>query len=255
MARIAIHHRDPDFEESVLQLARELKLPLLGSENPEIYEALLEDGAEGLWIKPQGAQASGPVNVDFGSAAMRHRRRAGHIELLGRAAGAGKREDLHVVDATAGLGRDSFVLADSGCRVTLIEKSPLVHALLRDGLARAGGSDDSWLRDVAARMQLVHADARDWLRERSSPVDVIYLDPMFPTRNKSARVKKEMWLFQNMLDAEPMAADLLPLALESAKYRVVVKRPLKAEPLAGSKPGFSLKGKAVRFDVYSLRKL
>lgn len=259
MARIAIHSPAPGFYEEAVQLGKELGLPQLGDADPASCDALLETGPDGFQLRPCGPKASGPVRVDFGSGAMRHRRSGGQMELLGRAVGAGKRETLHVVDATAGLGRDSFVLADSGCQVTLLERSPLVHALLRDGLQRARDGGDDWLRSVVARMELVGADACDWLRQLAAPVDVIYLDPMFPERRKSARVKKEMWLFQTLLETEGdgVSTDgkLLSLALESAVYRVVVKRPLKAAPLDMRKPGFSLKGKAVRFDVYSLRKL
>jgi 16S rRNA (guanine1516-N2)-methyltransferase len=255
MATIAVYASHPDLQDHASKLARELGLPLLANADPHDFQALLQLTPQGLQLQPCGSDASGPVMVDFGSGAMRHRRRAGHMELLGRAVGAGKREALHVVDATAGLGRDSFVLADGGCRVTMIEQSPPVHALLRDGLARALNSEDARLVEAATRMELFAADACHWLRQLSTPVDVIYLDPMFPPRSKSARVKKEMWLFQNLLEEMDNPDDLLSLALDHATYRVVVKRPLKAQPLGGSSPGFSLKGKSVRFDVYSLRKL
>jgi len=165
--------------------------------------------------------------------------------------GVNERPGLWVVDATAGLGRDSFVLADLGCAISLVERSPLVFALLRDGLNRAAGCDDPWLRQVASRMTLHLSESVTWLAGLSSPPDVIYLDPMFPARKKSARVKKEMWLFQHLLAESQDEAALLAQALSSASWRVVVKRPARAEPLNGEKPHHTIEGKTVRFDVYS----
>jgi 16S rRNA (guanine1516-N2)-methyltransferase len=196
------------------------------------------------------ADAPGPVSVDFGSGAMRRRRRGGHNEALGRAVGAGKFSNLIVVDATAGLGRDSFVLADLGCRVIMLERLSIVHALLEDGMARALASDDTWLCAVVGRMSLACVEAADWLADAATPaVDVVYLDPMFPARRKSARVKKEMWAFQQLIAEQP-PLPLLDLALSRAGRRVVVKRPARAPSLEERKPAFTLPGKTVRFDVY-----
>jgi len=215
-------------------------------------EALLQETPDGLQLQLCGPDAPGPIMVDFGGGRMRHRRRGGHNELLGRAVGIGKWPDLSVLDATAGLGRDSFVLADLGCRVTLCERSDLVFALLRDGLERARSGSDAWLREVSGRMQLYYGDSLDWMREHAGEaVDVVYLDPMFPARKKSARVKKEMWLFQRLLAEDDRGEQLLAPALALAQRRVVVKRPASAPPLAERRPDFQLSGKAVRFDVYN----
>ena len=211
---------------------------------------MLCDSGERVQLVFSGADAPGPVSVDFGSAAMRRRRRGGHNEALGRAVGAGKFSDLTVVDATAGLGRDSFVLADLGCRVIMLERSPIVNALLRDGVERAMASDDAWLRTVAGRMSLVCVEAADWLAgAAASAVDVVYLDPMFPARRKSARVKKEMWAFQQLI-VDRASPPLLELALARAGRRVVVKRPARAPNLEEREPAFTLPGRTVRFDVY-----
>ena len=162
--------------------------------------------------------------------------------------GINKRPGPQVVDATAGLGRDAFVLADLGCEVVLLERSAVIYALLEDGLRRAALSDDAWLAGNVARMHLHQAEATQWLAGHT--VDVVYLDPMFPQRRKSARVKKEMWVFRALLGHDDDGSTLLQPALDAATYRVVVKRPLRAPPLADKTPGFSISGKAVRFDVY-----
>lgn len=152
-----------------------------------------------------------------------------------------------MVDATAGLGRDAFVLASHGARVTLLERSALVAALLADGLRRAqeaGGPAAA----AAQRMTLQQADARQWLGERTAPV--IYLDPMYPGGPRRARPGKAMELLQRLLGEEPDPAELLAAARAAATERVVVKRPRRAPPLAGLTPHHSLTGRSTRFDVY-----
>jgi 16S rRNA (guanine1516-N2)-methyltransferase len=82
---------------------------------------------------------------------------------------------------------------------------------------------------------------------------VVYLDPMFPATQKSALVKKEMRLFQQLLHGPVDAAldaRLLRAARQAARLRVVVKRPARAQPLADTAPDYTLPGKAIRFDVY-----
>ena len=248
--RLAVHcQRDERFPRAQA-LALTLSLPLIDTVSSGNWDFLLQYTAQGLQLQPCDQRGGGPIAVDFGSGQMRYRRRGGHNEILGRAVGVGKRQHLHVVDATAGLGRDGFVLADSGCRVTLLERHPVVHALLADGLERARCSRDAWLAEVAARLALVEQDGINWLRECEPSPDVVYLDPMFPERKKSALVKKEMRVFQLLVGDDPDAGELLGRARQLARYRVVVKRPARAPELAGQKPGFTLSGKSVRFDVY-----
>jgi 16S rRNA (guanine1516-N2)-methyltransferase len=210
----------------------------------------------GIFLQVLGKRAPGPIGVDFGSAKMTHRRRGGQNELLGRAVGAGKRSPLTVLDATAGLGGDSFVLADLGCDVISLERSPLIHCLLLDGWQRGAEDGEAGVRAACARMQIQLADAIEWMRDRANPsADVVYLDPMFPERGKAARARKEMWLFQNLLGEDEDTQALLAAALNHAIFRVVVKRPIKAPSIDGPEPTFAIKGKAVRLDVYSKRKL
>jgi 16S rRNA (guanine1516-N2)-methyltransferase len=164
-----------------------------------------------------------------------------------------------VLDLTAGLGSDGFVLAGLGCQVKLLERNAVVFSLLQDGLRRAqcAALDDTELGEVISRMALIEGDAQDFLAALTEDQyeDVIYLDPMFPERKKRAKVKKEMQAFQHIVGADQDAADLLPLALERARYRVVVKRSASADFLAGTQPSYSLEGKSTRFDIFALRKL
>ena len=197
----------------------------------------------------------GGVIVDFTSDALTFRRLhgGGKKEAIARAIGLKGIDSLRVLDATAGLGRDAFVLASLGCVVDMIERSPVVAALLHDGLRRAAsdGELSVWL---PANMRLFHGVATDLLADwpHTKP-DVVYLDPMFPHRKKNAAVKKEMRLFQQLLGPDEDADLLLEPALALAKKRVVVKRPSGAPFLAGKKPQIEMLGKANRFDVYLIQ--
>jgi 16S rRNA (guanine1516-N2)-methyltransferase len=199
----------------------------------------------------------GAIIVDFASDALTFRRLhgGGKKEAIAKAIGLKGKDSLHVLDATAGLGRDAFVLASLGCVVDMIERSPVVAALLQDGLDRASSDNElgAW---VLNHMCLFHGVAVNLLQSwqdinppRVRP-DVVYLDPMFPHRKKNAAVKKEMRLFQQLLGPDEDADLLLEPALALAKSRVVVKRPSGAPCLAGKKPQIEMLGKANRFDVY-----
>lgn len=201
----------------------------------------------------------GDILVDFASGAASYRRLhgGGKHEAIAKACGLHKKRDLTILDATAGLGRDAFVLASLGASVTMLERNPVVAALLFDGLRRGAAITElSWLSE---RMQLLHGSALDSLQQRAMPqhalpqhraVDVVYLDPMFPARDKSALVKKEMRAFHDVVGSDTDADALLAPALQLAQKRVVVKRPGYAEFLALQTPTMSVTGKNNRFDVY-----
>lgn len=205
-----------------------------------------------LALKQLDEPKVGEVCVDFASEALTFRRLhgGGKKEAIAKAVGLKGQTSLRIVDATAGLGRDAFVLASLGCQMQLIERSPVVAALLADGLHRASFNPElaAWLPQ---RMVLMHGIAveimSNWQAERP---DVVYLDPMFPHRKKSAAVKKEMRLFQQLLGPDEDADALLAPALALAVKRVVVKRPAGAPYLADRKPQIEMQGKANRFDVY-----
>ncbi len=173
--------------------------------------------------------------------------------MIAKAVGVGTGIRPSVLDATAGLGRDAFVLATLGCAVTLIERQPLIAALLEDGLRRATG--DKEVGAIVARMTLLKGNAIELMRKMDEAPQVIYLDPMFPHRDKSALVKKEMRIFRPLVGDDPDAPALLEAALELASHRVVVKRPRKAPPIEGAKPSYSLDGKSSRYDIYPKKAL
>ena len=155
-----------------------------------------------------------------------------------------------MVDATAGLGRDAFVLASLGCNVRLLERSPIIAVLLQDALERARA--DSEVASIASRMQLIQIDARAFLLALADDArpDVVYLDPMYPHRNKSALVKKEMRIFRQLVGDDPDSAELLTAARDIALNRVVVKRPAKAPSLGDQQPTMVIKSPNTRYDIY-----
>lgn len=167
-------------------------------------------------------------------------------ERVAKACGVTRFPDLSICDATTGLGRDALILAACGARVTAVERNPLIALRLNRLLNRL---------PEEGRPELVRADARQWLGKNS--YDVVYLDPMFPQRKKSAAVKKGMAFLQNLEEPAPEIEQraLLELARQSSGFRTVVKRPAKAPPLAGQSPSGSLQGKNVRFDFYVNRSL
>ena len=233
-------------------LARELALPLI--DDPHRAELLLVLGPQGLALRrPNDPALNGELRVDFDRPAARRRQQSPHRELVVQAARLRRAgESPLVVDATAGLGRDGFLLAAAGFRVVLCERNPVVAALLRDGLARAALLPRT--AAIAARIRLIAADFADGLEQLSERPAVIYLDPMFPPRSKSAKVKQELQLLQLLEGTgggESDAARLLQTALAAGPRKVVVKRPLKGPALAGPAPSHVLRGKAVRFDVYT----
>lgn len=242
------------------RLAGELGLPFLGVVNPATvseFPVLVFADEHGVSLQMTGKGAPGPVRAEFGSgkAGYRLEHGGGNGQLIARAVGLKKsRQSLHIFDATAGLGQDGFVLAGLGCQVTLMERSPVVHALLADGLAR--GQLNAVTKPVVARMSLLAADSTDWLASAEPEIaDVIYLDPMFPHRDKTALAKKEMQVFRLVVGDDADASELLSAALERARYRVVVKRPRKAPEIAGHPPTTQVTGKSSRYDIYSLRAL
>jgi 16S rRNA (guanine1516-N2)-methyltransferase len=188
--------------------------------------------------------------IDFAGGAVGYRFRRGgeRRHPLVRAAGIKKDRLPSIVDATAGLGRDGFLLASTGATVTLIERSAEVHALLKEALARASAESPE-LAEVVARMTLIHGDAKDRLPELKP--DVVIVDPMHPPRRNTALVKQEMRQLSAIVGADEDAHETMAVALASARDRVVLKWPLRAAPLLETpKPSHQFAGKTVRYEVF-----
>lgn len=236
------------------------------SDNPEQFRAicdkwqLVHDNSAILALVQTNQQLElrkldepklGAIAVNFVDGTMAHRRKfgGGRGEAVAKAVGIKGDYLPSVIDATAGLGRDAFVLAAVGCKVTLVERNPVVSALLEDGLQRAYQDPEigEFMQD---RMMLAPVSSILALDPDKLSADVVYFDPMFPHKQKSALVKKEMRVFQHLVGADLDVDDFFAHAKSLARKRVVVKRPDYAPFIADQKPDFSQTTKNHRFDVY-----
>ena len=181
---------------------------------------------------------------------MLHRVTNGRLqhEMLAKAVKTDQ-ENLKAIDATAGMGEDSLLLAACGYQVTLYEQNPVIAILLKDALRRA--KKNTVLKDIVSRMQLVEGDSIEHLNKRLDPVDVIYLDPMFPGRQKSGLINKKLQLIQKLEPPCSKETALFDAAMAAQPSKIIVKRPLKSPYLDERVPSYSLKGKAIRYYCYS----
>ena len=243
---LTVFAETPAQAQAAQSLARSLNLPYLDS-SPTATNLSLVFTAERLEIR------DGPCRVyaEFVKGAAAYRRRhEGRNQALAKAVGLKSGTKPLILDVTAGLGRDAFFLASLGCRVFLLERSPIISALLADGLRRASLHPET--AAIAERMCLETIDALHWLSNcpPAQAPEVVYLDPMYPPRHKSALVKKESRVLR-MLAGEDADADLLlPLACRCAQRRVVVKRPRGAPPLANIPADAAIHNPNTRFDLY-----
>jgi len=223
-----------------------------GDSADERFDLLLVVGAHRLELWETGRGGTGPIFVDLVGGAVGYRRRSSRDRRQPLALAVALRDGpCTVVDATAGLARDAFLLAGLGCTVIAVERSEVLGALIRDGLQRGQAQGDAALQTVLNRMKLVVAEAREVLAGMtgSAAPDVVYLDPMYPPRRKSALAKKEMRICRRLVGDDPDAGELLEAARLAARKRVVVKRHHRAPPLA-PRPVMQHIGKEVRYDVY-----
>lgn len=247
MIKIAVYPATPELQPKAAELAARLNLPVIAAPSQD-WDYLLILTPDYIGIQATKEKHL-PLYIDFLSAKMTYRRKHASLrkEILARALGLKKNSPATIIDLTAGLGRDSFILASLGFAVTLYERSPIIQVLLTDGMQRAALQKAT--APIMARMQLHNADALQHVTPENT-ADIIYLDPMFPPRSKSALVKKDMRIFHDIAGNDSDADQLLTLALTCARQRVVVKRPRTSEHLAGIKPAFSMTGSSSRFDVY-----
>lgn len=250
------------------QLSDRLQLPLIDSlpASKELGEQMVlswyreknqsEEDAPKLGLF---STHSGPVSIDFISGKKNHRRQfgGGKGQPLARAIGISGENTPNVLDATAGMGGDAFVFATLGCQVLMVERSPIVSALLQDALDRALNASnlDPDVREIVGRLSLVNADAADYLLNEQPQVEVVYMDPMYPDKKKAASAKKEMKVLQQLLGPDMDSEKLLAAALRTASKRVVVKRPAKAPTIKGIQPNAEIKSPNTRYDIYSIKAL
>ncbi len=248
---VAVYPATTDQYDWAHALAAEMGIPLARKDSKE-FQFLLICSADGLSLKQTDKNGPGPIMVSFTGSTMEYRLKhgGGRSQALARAIGLKKGWQPAVIDTTAGLGRDGFVLAYLGCQVHMLERSPILAAMLKDGLQRARRAAHT--AETAGRIRLTLTDSKEFLQKlkQQNRSDVIYLDPMYPERTKSSLVKKEMRMLRGLAGDDQDAEKLLDIALQCATNRVVVKRPRLAETLGDTTPSHAITGKTSRFDVY-----
>ena len=228
--------------------AHSLSLPIVAQVSDD-YAYYLLVSEECISLQAAISQHMSPLCVDFLSAKNTHRISygGGAGQLLSKAIGLKRKKNPKVLDVTAGLGRDGFLLAMLGCQVMMLERCAIIAALLEDGLRRWRADPQS----VSLDLQLTQVDALTYLAAcHAARYDVIYIDPMFPVSNKSALVKKDMRILRDIAGSDNDMGQLLATACRSGVHRVVVKRPLHGPCLNDQAPSLQFKGKSVRYDVY-----
>lgn len=238
---ITLDYSPPELAIAAGKLADRWGFVLQKPNNQEPYLSL---SPAGLALETPGSGFK-PMIIDFASGKLAYRQHHLQHELILRACGTKEKLGKKwIVDLTAGLGRDALLLASAGHRVLMIERSPILAALLEDALKRLGPHTD-------LDLELIFTDASIWLKQTDhEKPDIIYCDPMHPSRQKSALVKKEMRIIRDLVGEDEDSDELLMLAIQSAKEKVIVKRPRLAPPLGGLSPHHQYLGTAARFDVY-----
>ena len=226
------------------ELAYSLRQKFSGGEDAPMTLSLNEDG---LSLISEGKTLRG----DFTKMINRIKPQTIGSELLVKAAkikDAG--DELCAIDATAGLGEDSLLLAAAGFKVKMYEQNPVIYELLCDAKRRA--ENDSFLVNIVSKMEIFNRNSIDAMTSLDFCPDIILLDPMFPERQKSALVKNKLQVIQSLEMPCTNEVDMLYAATMAKPKRIVIKRPPKGEFLASVKPDYSISGKAVRFDCIAM---
>lgn len=228
--------------EAAEALSRQLGVPISDSMGEEL--TLVFD-VTGLSLVGCGMRYQG----DFARMLNRVTKGRLHHEMLVRIAKT-KTEHPVAVDAAAGMGEDSFLLAAAGYEVTLFEQDAVIAALLKDALRRA--REDDRLREIVGRMHLIEGNSIMLMPRLDISTEIVYLDPMFPPRKKSGLIQKKLQLIQKLEQPCADERELYDAAVSLRPKKIIIKRPLNGALLAGKKPSYTVKGKAIRYDVVVL---
>jgi 16S rRNA (guanine1516-N2)-methyltransferase len=247
---ICIVCTDPVRKKQADKVAKITGLPLLNEQSDE-FELQLRFDDNRVSLFDTALNTS--IHVDFAEGTLAHRQQfgGGRGQAIARAVGLKHGNTPGILDITAGLARDAYILANLGCKITLVEQSAVLYTLVEDGIQR-GLANSASAEVLKNFVNLVNADSVAYMQEinRDNRPDVVYMDPMYPERTKSALVKKDMQILQHLLAKEENTEQLLKAALKCAGKRVVVKRPIHADTPGNIKPDTSISSKKTRFDVY-----
>lgn len=240
---------DSPEDSDALKLALRLGARHVVSEEPPACDWLLFFDEDQLYLHTSRHPELRPLSVDYlGGEFARRWRSATKNDILVKAIGL-KKGVRTVCDATCGLGYDAFFLSTfKDLQVTACERGPVPAELVLDALSRVKDTG----RFEQNPMFFHFGDAREFLEKHPGEFDAVYLDPMYPVNpSATAKPKKEMFLFRELVGKDTDTEELFAAAYTAAKRRVVVKRSDDAEEITTTrKPDYVVPGKAVRFDVY-----
>lgn len=240
----------PETASYLIRLGECLNLPVADPSGPEFSYVLAFHGSR-LELRKEADPKTAPLSADFLSGAVFYRflhdRRIN--QPLAKAVGIKSGYRPTVLDGTAGFGEDAFVLASLGCRVTMIERSKVIWALLTNAISRCG-ENDRVKRVFDQRVTLKLADTIDYLHSSEISYDTVFLDPMYPSLSKSTLNKQRMRILRDVVGDDADGSVLLTAALKRAAKRVAVKRPVRACSLDDREPSFAIKAKSSRYDIY-----
>ncbi|BCN93882.1 ribosomal RNA small subunit methyltransferase J [Thiomicrorhabdus immobilis] len=252
------------YPDKASALSRQLGLSICKTSEIEQWLDWVSDKKDSELKLALCSKTQGPVFVDFLAGKKAHRRQfgGGKGQPLVRAMGQLENALPTIIDATAGMGGDSYVLASLGFKVTMIERSPIVASLLEDALNRAQAHKSELpqeLKESIEKLSLINADSARYLLDFQPEIDVIYMDPMYPEKKKKAAAKKEMQALQHLVGPDLDSEKLLEAALKTARYRVVVKRPKGADPVVcrhnNIQPTAQISSPNTRYDIYVIKAL
>lgn len=233
-----------DIDENAVILAKMLSL--------DIKEVPPEISSDKLYLlyTPNGLSlnlGNMCMRADYTSMIPRFHQHNLNSELLVKAAKIRNLDHIPtVIDATAGLGEDSLLLAAAGFKVHMYEYNEIIYSLLYDAINRAKRNPE--LTDIVKMIEITNGNSVDALQKLSFTPDVIYLDPMFPTREKSSLIKKKFQILQKLELPCDNENELLESAIASGARKIIIKRPLKGKQLGNITPSYSYKGKSIRYD-------
>lgn len=247
-------HADEQHHETARKFAEQQHLPLYNNETNGLCLLFASTGYE---LTDLSTKATIRVTFTEGSLAHRVKFANSYKQPLAKAIGVTNKSKPTVLDITAGLARDAYVLYSLGCSVTMVEASAVLATMIQQAIDYSNQTDNENIINCES-FKIVNSDSLTYMQNLNIEVpDVIYMDPMYPERKKSALVKKDMQILHKLIGppSDELNRNLLNQALQLARQRVVIKRPENASEIDGPPPTLKFSSKKTRYDVYVIKAL
>tara|TARA_A100001015_G_scaffold269833_1_gene321841 strand:+ start:337 stop:1074 length:738 start_codon:yes stop_codon:yes gene_type:complete len=224
----------------------ETQLNLISNDKINLDRDSLVLQEDNLYFNFKEERALTPLKIDIKKGALGWRlARAQHETHLKKAIGKTD-QPLRILDATAGLLRDSMIMLALGHSVTAYEQSKILYTMLNNELNQLSETDSNLLN-----FQLINSNVCE-TKFSDESFDVIYFDPMYPEDRASSARRSDLKKINSILEIEGLASDpesTFTYLRNIPSTKLIVKRPLKADAFEGS-INYQITGKSVRFDIY-----